>query len=302
MSCPAALRHHALVYEYDDEYVSTTVSFLRDGLAAGEACMVGNTRDGLAVMRDALGDDAQRVAFFDVGSLYTRPARAIATYYAAFREQLRSAPAVRAVASGQFGPTREDWAEWTSYEAITNHAYSHLPVWVVCAYNASRLPDELVDAVLRTHPEVLGNGWSENDQFEDPRELVRRLTPVPEPLPDLRSLPPGDDTERFREQLALELVAHDVPEAKALDMLIAASEVAANAVRHGGGIEDVRVGRADGRFVCEVVDRGSGFDDPMAGYVAPRDGEARGLWVARQLTRAVEWFHSARGFTVRIWL
>src|SRR3954462_2628739 len=103
MTCSAALRPHAFVYQSDDEYVSSSVAFLRDGLEAGEACMVGNTRDGLAVMRDALADDADRVSFFDVGSLYPRPARAIPPYYGAFRKQLRSPPAVRAVASGQFG-------------------------------------------------------------------------------------------------------------------------------------------------------------------------------------------------------
>jgi anti-sigma regulatory factor (Ser/Thr protein kinase) len=85
-------------------------------------------------------------------------------------------------------------------------------------------------------------------------------------------------------------------------MLVAATEVATNAVRHGGGIEEVRVGRVDGRFVCEVIDRGGGFDDPVAGYLPPRPGRGRGMWVARQLTWRVESFHSPRGFTVRTWL
>jgi anti-sigma regulatory factor (Ser/Thr protein kinase) len=301
-SSPAALRHHGFVYESDDEYVARSVAFLRDGLEAGEACIVGNTRDGLAVMRDALGPDADRVTFVDVSAVYTRPARAVATYYATFREHLRSAPAVRAVASGQYGPNPEDWAEWTAYEAITNLAYAHLPVWVVCAYDANRLPDAAIEGVLRSHPEVLRDEWQRSEHYEDPRELVRELTPAPVPLPDLRSLPAVDDLELFREQLARELAAERVPEARALDMLIAANEVAANACRHGGGIAEVRVGRADGRFVCEVIDRGSGVDDPVVGYLVPRAGTGRGLWIARQLTWDVECFHSARGFTVRIWL
>jgi anti-sigma regulatory factor (Ser/Thr protein kinase) len=85
-------------------------------------------------------------------------------------------------------------------------------------------------------------------------------------------------------------------------MLVAGTEIAANAVRHGGGIKEVRVGRAEERFVCEVIDRGSGFDDPVAGYLAPRDGTGTGLWVARQLTWRVEPFRSPRGFTVRLLL
>jgi anti-sigma regulatory factor (Ser/Thr protein kinase) len=302
MTSETALRHHAFVYEHDDEYVARSAQFLQEGLEAGEACMVSNTRDGIAVLRDALGHDAEQVAFFDVGSTYTRPAHAVAKYYRAFLDQLRTAPSVRAVASGQFGATPAEWNEWTAYEAITNLAYSHLPVWVVCAYDAGRLPERLVDAVLRTHPEVLGDGWHASEQYEDPREMVRRLTPEPEPLPELRSFSAGADLEPFRERLARELATEKVPENTALCMLVAATEVAANAVRHGAGIEEVRVGSAHGRFVCEVVDRGPGFDDPVAGYVAPRGATGTGLWVARQLAWNVESFKSPRGFTVRIWM
>jgi anti-sigma regulatory factor (Ser/Thr protein kinase) len=149
---------------------------------------------------------------------------------------------------------------------------------------------------------MLTDDWQASDDFEDPRALLRKLTPEPDPLPDLRSFSAGDDLEAFREQLARELVAEKVPEAKALDMLVAGTEVAANAVRHGAGIKEVRVGRAEGRFVCEVIDRGSGFDDPVAGYLAPREGTGKGLWVARQLAWQLEFFHSQEGFTARIWL
>jgi anti-sigma regulatory factor (Ser/Thr protein kinase) len=296
------LRHSAFVYDADDEYVARSIAFLRDGLDAGEACMVGHTRDWLAIMRDALGPDADRVAFIDVGSTYTRPARAIAAYYGTFLDELRKAPSVRGVAEFQFAPMQGDWDEWKSYEAITNLAYSHLPVWVVCTYNANGLPDRVVEDVWTTHAEVLTDRWVQSNHFEDPREVVRKLTPEPEPLPELRSISATEDLELFREQLARELAAEKVPEAKALDMLVAGTEIAANSVRHGGGIEEVRAGRADGRFVCEVIDRGPGFDDPVAGYLAPRAGAGTGLWVARQLTWRVESFHSPRGFTVRMWL
>jgi anti-sigma regulatory factor (Ser/Thr protein kinase) len=297
-----ALRHSAFVYDAEDDYVDRSVAFIRDGLEAGEGCIVAHSRDWLAIMRDALGPDAERVTFVDVGSTYTRPARAVAAYYGTFLDQLRKAPSVRGVAEFQFGPAPGDWDEWMGYEAITNLAYAHLPVWVVCTYNANGLPDRVVDGVWSTHAEVLTDRWLDSEHFEDPRAVVRSVTPEPEPLPDLRSSWAGEDLERFREQLARELVAEKVPEAKALDMLVAGTEIAANAVRHGAGIEEVRVGRAHGRFVCEVIDRGRGFDDPVAGYLAPREGTGTGLWIARQLAWKLESFHSPRGFTVRIWL
>jgi anti-sigma regulatory factor (Ser/Thr protein kinase) len=108
--------------------------------------------------------------------------------------------------------------------------------------------------------------------------------------------------EGLRERLALELAAEQVTEGKAIDLLLAATEIATNAIEHGGGVKDVRVGRVEGRFVCEIVDRGSGFDDPSAGYLAPRAGVGAGLWVARQLTWRIDFFRSPNGFTSRIWL
>jgi anti-sigma regulatory factor (Ser/Thr protein kinase) len=157
--------------------------------------------------------------------------------------------------------------------------------------------------VWRTHPEVVAHdGWTTSDHYEDPDRLLRAITPEPMPLPDLRQLAFGRDVEQFRERLAREMVAEKVPEAKVLDMLLAATEIATNAIEHGGGVEEVRVGRVEGRFVCEIVDRGSGFDDPGAGYLAPREGLGSGLWVARQLTWQIDFFESQRGFTARIWL
>jgi anti-sigma regulatory factor (Ser/Thr protein kinase) len=295
------LRHGAFVYEGDDQYVARSLGFLKEGLEAGEGCIVAHTRDGIAMMREALGPDADQVSFVDVGSVYTRPSHALAAYCGTLVKQLRDVPSVRAVADLQISPLREEWDEWVGYEALTNLAYSHLPAWVVCTYDVNALPDAVLDEMGRTHPEVLGNGWRASEHFEDPRELVRRLTPEPEPLPQLRSLAPGDDLERFRERLALELTAAKVPEATALDMLVAGTEVAANAMRHGGGIEEIRAGTAAGRFVCEVIDRGDGFDDPASGYVVPRAGTGSGLWVARQLAWRLEAFHSPRGFTIRLW-
>jgi anti-sigma regulatory factor (Ser/Thr protein kinase) len=297
-----ALRHHAFVYDSDEEYAARSVTFLRGGLDAGEGCVVAHNRTGLAAMRDALGSDADRVAFVDLSWTYTRPARAVAAYYGTFVRLLRDSPSIRAVAEFQFGPTFDDWHEWESYEAITNLAYAHLPVWVVCTYPANGLPDMVLDGVLSTHSDVLTDRWAPSDHFVDPRVAVRRLTPEPEPLPELRSWSVGSDLVRFRERLARDLMAEKVPAAKALEMLVAGSEIASNAMGHGGGIEAVRVGRVDGRFVCEVIDRGGGFDDPMAGYLVPRPGTGKGLWVARQLTWRLESFHSSRGFTVRVWL
>jgi anti-sigma regulatory factor (Ser/Thr protein kinase) len=301
--CGIGLRHNAFVYQSLDEYVARAVAFLREGLEAGEAAVVGHTRPGLAAMREALGADAARVTFLNVEEAYTRPARTLAAYHQVYVDQFRKASYVRVASDVQVGPSPADWAEWMGYEAMMNRCFAHLPTWALCTYNANGLPDAVLDAVWRTHPDVLADKrWTASDHFEDPADVLRRATPEPELLVELRTVPVGRDVESFRERLAQELASENVSAAKALDMLVAATEIFANAVQHGRGVAEVRVGRAEGRFVCEITDRGDGFDDPTVGYLAPREGVGTGLWVARQLTWRIEFFRASHGFTVRAWL
>jgi anti-sigma regulatory factor (Ser/Thr protein kinase) len=300
---PTALRHNALVYTSDDEYLARVVPFLQEGLERGEGTVVAHTRRGLAMIRERLGTDAAEVVFVDVSAAYTRPARALAAYHTVYAEQLRRTPTLRAVADVQFGPDPDEWDLWTAYEAVFNRSFAHLPAWIVCSYNANGTPTPILDGMRQTHPEIVDErGWHVSDDYEDPDRLLRRTTRAPSALDGLASVPFGRNLEELREHVGPALAALGLRPAQSLDMLLATTEVAANAMRHGGGIVDVRVGRSEGRVVCEIVDRGTGFDDPAAGFLAPREGIGTGLWVARQLTWQIEFFHSASGFTARIWL
>jgi anti-sigma regulatory factor (Ser/Thr protein kinase) len=297
------LRHGALVYTSTDEYLATTVGFLREGLDVGDAVVVAHTGRGLALVRQALGPDAAHVTFVDVSAAYTRPVRTLAAYHDVYADRLRSASSVRAVADVQVGPDSRETDTWLSYEAAFNSSFAHLPAWVLCSYDASQLPGPAVDAVWRTHPEVVtGDGWAASARFEDPAELLHGVTPQARPLQGLRPLTVHEDGSDLRERLAAVLVAEGVPEAKAFEMLFATDEVVANAVQHGGGLVAVRTGRVEGRFVCEVVDHGPGLEDPLAGYRAPRAGVGAGLWIARQLAWRVEFLRAPDGFTTRITL
>jgi anti-sigma regulatory factor (Ser/Thr protein kinase) len=298
---PTALRHNALLYASQDEYLARVVPFLRDGLEGGEGAIVAHTRPGLAMVREALGADAAQVTFVDVSAAYTRPAQTLAAYHTVYVEQLRRTPKLRAVADVQFGPEPAEWDLWTGYEAVFNSSFAHLPAWILCSYNANGTPDPILEGMRQTHPEIVDErGWSICDHYEEPASLLRRITPAPATLPDLPSIPFGRDLEELREHVAPSFAALGLGPAQSLDMLLATTEVADNAIRHGGGIVDVRLGRSGGRVVCEIIDRGSGFDDPTAGYLAPREGIGTGLWIARQLTWQIEFFDSPRGFTSRI--
>jgi anti-sigma regulatory factor (Ser/Thr protein kinase) len=98
--------------------------------------------------------------------------------------------------------------------------------------------------------------------------------------------------------------AEGVPAPEAQHLLVAAAEVFANALHHGHGANKLRVGRVDGRFVCELSDHGPGISDPLIGYLPPRPGhlDGVGLWVARQLTARLEFVATPHGFATRLWV
>jgi anti-sigma regulatory factor (Ser/Thr protein kinase) len=300
----ASLRHEAFVYDSDDEFVGQMASHLEDGLAEGATTLAVTTRRNWACLREALGPSAERISFTDRDSCYLRPATAIATYANTLQHAVQGgAPSIRVIAEVQFGPTSQEWSEWTAYEAIANRALADYPAWIVCPYDSRVLPDKVLEDAWRTHPHVRSDTAAASPHFSDPGQLVRALTPDHRPLPQLHQLPPSKDPEGSREQLAAELGAAEVSQASALNVLMAASEILINAWEYADGPDAMRVGLVNGSFVCEISDRGPGLDDPLAGYLPPRPEQERGagLWVARQLVSRVELISSAHGLTVRLW-
>ncbi|HTE60799.1 MAG TPA: anti-sigma factor RsbA family regulatory protein [Solirubrobacteraceae bacterium] len=299
------MRHDAFVYDSDDAFAGRMAAFLEEGIDEGVAGVAVTTRANCALLREALGVASQRVSFIDRDEWYVRPAHVLAGYDKTLRERLRGgASEVRVVGEVAFGATPREWAEWTVYESLVNHAFADRPAWIVCPYDARVLPKTIVDGASRTHPHGFASGPHSHGHYDDPVRLVRALTPDPVPLADLRPVPLADGARQFREQLLRELAAAGIAPARADEFVLAASEVFSNARRHGAGPPELRVGLVDERFVCEISDRGHGVDDPLAGYLPPKPGDpaGAGLWIARQLTSRLELIPSADGFTARLWL
>lgn len=71
------------------------------------------------------------------------------------------------------------------------------------------------------------------------------------------------------------------------DLLVVATELATNAVRHAGGSGVLRLWLGGGALHCRVTDEGPGLADPeRAGtrMVPTASDEGRGLWLARVLS------------------
>jgi anti-sigma regulatory factor (Ser/Thr protein kinase) len=304
-SVESRLRHDALVYDSDDDLVGAVVPYLEAGIASGGPTVAVMTRSKWGILREALGPLGDQVSYTDCDAFYTRPIKAIAAYDATLRSHAAAGhPPVRVVGELPWGPTEREWREWTGYEALLNRALAHHDVTVLCTYNAGVLPGRLVAAAFQTHPQVVHGSPEVNGLYEYPEELLRALAMPAIDVPDLPPLQLCDNVETYRERLSSALTAASVPEARALDMLLAATEAFTNACAHGGGPTALAAGTADGWFVCEVSDAGPGLDDPLAGYLPPGQsaGLGNGLWVARQLVSRLELIPLDPGLKARLWL
>ncbi|MGC4767921.1 ATP-binding protein [Micromonospora sp. DT44] len=87
------------------------------------------------------------------------------------------------------------------------------------------------------------------------------------------------------------------------DFVLAVNELITNAVRHGGGRGWLRLWQEPGELLCEVADHGHGIAPQRLGdrsRPAPDTAGGWGLWLARELTDAMEIATSSAGTTVRI--
>lgn len=96
-----------------------------------------------------------------------------------------------------------------------------------------------------------------------------------------------------------------LPADRLADLVLAAHELAANAVRHGGGRGRLKLWRADGALTCAVSDGGTGLAHPeTAGMTRPdpRSAGGRGIWLVRQLCDTVDIRTGPTGTTITVTL
>jgi anti-sigma regulatory factor (Ser/Thr protein kinase) len=92
-----------------------------------------------------------------------------------------------------------------------------------------------------------------------------------------------------------------LPEARANDLVLAVSEVAANTLRHARSAGTLKIWHDRDEIVCEIRDAGV-ITDPLAGQRRPpADALAgHGLWLVRQVCDEVELTSGQDGTMIRL--
>jgi AcrR family transcriptional regulator len=290
------LIHEALVYSSDEEFLARAVPFVTEGLSAGQPVIAPLMPEKVALLRKALGPDADRVAFPDPVALYSRPAHTLAEYRRKLDEELSRSGVelVRVIGEVLFGPTAPENEDWTRYESAINQAWAGYPVWVVCGYDTRALPDELIAAAFHTHPFVSsGEQLGPSPRYIETDQLVKlpltsKTAGVAEgggPLTQL-TIAGEPDLDDLRRIVAGAARAGGLSRGVVEDVTVAVGELARDGLRGGEGATSVQIVRDQTRWHCDVT--GPGTDDDL------------GLLIARLISERVEVASGMGAQTVRM--
>lgn len=286
--------------------VDAVVPFIEEGIARGEQVLVALRSDGLAAVEQALGSEATRVDFVDMGELGANPA-CIIPEWRRFLDDAAGEGPVRGVGEPiWFGRRDVELQEAVLHEALLNLAFDDGPAWqLLCPYDVSTLPPEVLAEAARTHPVAVGAEVAATYTGHDQARVLfsSQLPPAPEYADTVAFA--VEDLAGLRGVVSRLATQAGVRPGAADDIVLAAHELATNSIVHGGGRGVLRAWTEPGAFLVEVSDVGV-IDDPLVGRdLLPDLAEnGRGIWMANQLCDLVQVRSGEGGTVVRLfaWL
>ncbi|MBY8882274.1 sensor histidine kinase [Actinacidiphila acidipaludis] len=299
----AGHRHELYPYSGRDEFVEGAVSFIQDALEGGEAVVVAVPQEKASLLRAEVRED-KAVRYVDTSGVAHHPGRLIDTWQAWIREHTSEGRPVRGIGESPWGEVRSpaEAEELRYHEWLLNRAFAQGPAWwLLCPYDIAH-DKAALEEMARCHPEMRREGRTVRSEDYDP-QAPYAFVPLTEPWePHDEFAYTSGDLPALRDKIAACADRHGLAGRRLRDLHLAATEVATNSIRHGGGNGVLRMWREDRRLVCDFRDIGY-IEDPLAGRPRPNPRQlgGRGLWLVHQLCDLVE-IRSApdAGTTVRL--
>lgn len=303
---PAYLEHPALLYSGTDDFLAYMVPYVNAGLDADDLVFIAAREDNLAALREAVGPRGEAVLWEDTASWHPHPGTRARAFHELVTGKLEEGVTRFRLAGEPVWP--EDHPdltrEWQRYESSLNRVLAPFPATLVCLYDAVNLDPGVVATARRTHPMVAEGAFeSPSPEFEPPEAFLRHTWPsIAEPPPGAARLAEVTDLAAARRFLVERAAEGGLGAERAMDLALAANEAITNALMYGGGVEGVWAWGEDGRFLCQIEDRGNGIADPLASYLPPPPVavHGRGLWIVRQLVDLLQIEPKPTGTVVRL--
>jgi len=298
-------RHEALFYAGRNEFLSGTLPFVREALAADEPILVVLDETKIGQLRDELNGDGGRVMFANMAEVGSNPARIIQAWQDFLDEHATADNRLWGIGEPIWaGRSAAELAECQRHEELLNLVFSDPEFSLLCPYDTDALDPAVIDKARRSHPFVRESGALRTSTSYPGAAALS--APFDDPLPEPPDAPSVlifqvGGLRDARSWVAARAGAAGLPADRTADLLLAVSEIATNSLTHGGGGGTVSVWREDSTVVCEVHDGGR-ISDPLVGRRRPaRDATGgRGLWIANQVCELVQVRTFATGTTVRL--
>jgi anti-sigma regulatory factor (Ser/Thr protein kinase) len=290
------LSHQALFYRDQRDYLARIGEFASAGHAGGEPAFIAVPGDKAALLRDRLDGP---VRYTDMTELGRNPARIISEV----RDFIDAHPGRRVRYVGEPawpGRSAAEMCEVARHEALVNLAFAGMPVTILCPYDAAGLPSSVVRDAERSHRAVSGNGHPAAGPSWPgtlPPECDR---PLPDPPAAAQTVSYETDLRPLRRLVAGYAHRAGLPDERAGNLVLAASELAANTLRHTSAGGTMHIWHTGEEVLCQIRDQGW-ITDPLAGRTRrPPDERGHGLWVVNQVCDLVEQRTGRAGTTIRM--
>jgi anti-sigma regulatory factor (Ser/Thr protein kinase) len=294
------VRHVAWLYQTPDEHLAGIHDFVEAGQSAGEPVLVAMPASRLPPGWNLPAGSAGARSL-DTADIGRNPARLMPLVRAFVDEH--TGHRVRVVCELAWAArSAPELSEVARYEMMANLAFAATPMTMLCPYDVARLPGSAITAACASHPWVR-QGGSERDNRDYRNAANGHARPQPSLLvpPGARVLSYRDDLRPVRALVAAEAARAGLSGSRRTDLVIAASEVAANTLKHTDGAGLVRIWVTANEILCQFEDSGH-IADPLAGYGRPASDEpgGQGLWLVNQVCDLAEIRTSAFGTTIRL--
>jgi anti-sigma regulatory factor (Ser/Thr protein kinase) len=298
-------RHELYPYAGEDEFLRGALSFIGDAQAERELVLVAVAEPRERRLRAELEgtEAAATVSFLDAGAVGRNPARLIPAWQDWIAKRATEGHAVRGI-SEPFWDDRSvaEVSELHYHEWLLNLAFALSPPWwLLCAYDRTALEPLVLETAARCHPLLLDAGeHGVNSGYTDQPYTAAELSPPCDPYQDF-SFRSGE-LAAVRAKVAACASHHGLEGNRLRELLIAATEVASNCVKYGGGQGTLRTWLEGSSMVCEFHDSGH-IEDPLIGRVRPTLDQVggRGMWLVQQLCDLVQIRSTAEtGTTIRL--